>query len=628
MSLTRRDEINGILFAQARTRLVTLERLHRQYPALLSHCEYKIRQADYVSDYFYPSALNNRAIVSSVEITKKLCEKLSCNFAGPKGQCTSNDVAYNYRLGDRPEFQTACEPACFNLLNNPTYHEDGTELPQMLRVQYNNGRCAIVPSGATWAEIPLYRSSEIYETRVNDLPVGFNLRHNPFTNSGLSYNYNESYCTAFFDQWDAQNEICYTRWYERIFNAVIGEAIIKLTRAGITALQNNGNTVPQLPNLPDIPPIDQKYHVENWITDINKSFAPPDPNGDNDKIVNDLTPNTSPKRRIEPPNINDDREIPPIVTDFDDGFFDDLMGKILQIIGDILTDPDFYFTIGADIGLELILRGIRKTAKSAINKATSAVAALIARVAATPIPSRIFGAAIRIALTKMVAQVAIKVTAQFLVAIARILVLATSVIGIILVIISIFDILLTFWDPLGFNNKYPPGFLDDVMWNSDLALRQDFQMSSPEITFDMLNFLLSTEEEIIQDNLIAFEWIFEYFMALEVNSEGRRIDRGPLIVLDPSTNLLHPYDAAAARMTVPTRADFIEFEARHQARWELSKHAHQYAWAVSALALAFVFLGTHLFATILFFIALILFAISIINLDVDVILDNVPRPKI
>jgi hypothetical protein len=626
MSLTRQDEINGILFAQSRTRLLTLERLNRQIPHIISHCDYKIRQADYVRDFFYPPVLNNRAIVSQVILTKPMCEKLSCNFAGPNGQCKPNDIAYNYRVGDRSDFETACQPACFNLLRNPTFNDDGTETPQMIRLRYNNNRCAFVPSGATWSEVPLYRSSEIYETRVNDLPVGFNYQRNPFTTSGLAYNYNESYCKAFFDRWDANNEICFTPWYERILNAVIGEAIIKLTRAGITALQNNGNTIPQLPNLPNIPDLDPKYLLNNWILDINPSFTPPDPNGDNDKIVNDLTPMVSPKRVYQPENpsrIYSPELATPTMTDFDDGFFDEMMGKILQIIGDILTDPDFYFALGSDIALELILAGIKKATKAAMKQATPIVNALIRRIASTPIPSRIFGVSLRVAVTKMAAQVAIKVTARVLMAIGRIVVLASSVIGILLIIISIFDILLTFWDPLGFNNKYPPGFLQEVMWNSDLALRQDFQMSTPEITFDMLNFIFSTEEEIIQENIVSFEWIFEYFMSLEVNSEGRRINRGSLIVLDPDANLLLPYDAAAARITIPTREDFINFEERIHTRLKFSNQAHVYAWTVAAIGITFFLLKSFIVATLLIIISIVIFAISLLNYDIDVFIDTV-----
>lgn len=625
MSFTRRDEINAVLFAHSRTRLLTLERLHRQIPHLTSHCEYKIRQADYVSDYFYPPVLQNRAIVSDIKITKTLCEKLSCNFAGPNGQCTATMQAYNYRIGDRAEFEVSCQPGCFNLLRDPTHNDDGVETPQMMRLRFNNNRCAIVPGGATWAEVPLFRSSEIYETRVNDLPVGFNYQRNPNTVSGLAYNYNESYCTAFFDNWDPRNEICVTPWYMMIANAVIGEAMIKLVRSGVTALQNNGNTIPQIPNLPSIPPIDPKYLVNNWITDINKNFAPPDPNGNNDVIINSSAQNILPPReQVSQPN-------PPESTDFDfefdDGWFDGLLGSILQIIGDLLTDPMFYYTIGADIGIELLLSGIRRAAKEAIKKSTPLTLALIRRVTSTPIPSRIFGTSIRIAMTKMVAQVAIKFTAQFLIAMARIVILASSVIGIILIIISVFDILLTFWDPLGFNNKYPPGFLQNVMWNSDLAMRQDFQLSTPEVTFDMLNFIYSTEEEIIQDNIASFEWIFEYFMSLEVNSEGQRINRGQLIRMNPEQDILSPYDRAAAQITVPTRADFIKFEERHGARLNLSNKLNTYAWIVTGVAAAFMLLQTYLVAAILIIIAIFLFAIASLNLELDIFVDNVVNSR-
>ena len=626
MSFTQIDVLNGSLFTNNRTRLLILDRLYNTAPHLLSHCRYTIRRADPSNDFFFPRALENRAIVSDVFITESLCEKLSCNFAGPRGNCKPNDEAYNYLVGDSAVFQTACEPACFNLLRTQTYNDDGVEYPHMSRLTYADNRCVFAPGATIWAEVPLYRSTEIFETRVNDLPAGFNRRVNPTTVSQIGYEYNETFCRSFFDTWDPTTRTCITPWYRMIANVVVGEMVIKMVKAGITALQNDGNSIPPPIGLPPVPPINPRFWRNNWIQDVNTEFILPDPNGDASDIVNTAYVFSKPTKRTPRKSIPTETlpELAP--AEIDDEFFVSSIDKVMAILEFIFTDPEFIASIGVDIVVDMLLSGIRKITKAAMRQATPVVNALLRRVLTTPLPSRVFAVAFRATMTRMVAQVAIKVASQFLLALGRIVVLASSVVGIILIIISVFDIVLSFWDPLGFNNKYPPGFLDDLMRNSDLALRQQFGMSIPQITFDGLSALLLTEEEIITINLQSFEWMFEYFNALEINSEGSRINRGRDISL--GNDLERTYDHAMARLVIPTQRDFMEFEIRHATRWRLSKTANAAAWVMAGGVILLVAFKLNAAALIVVLITVVLFAISMINLDTDAILDTLPKESL
>lgn len=614
MSFTLVDISNATLFANARLRLFTLEQLNQKYPHLISHTRYTIRQADYQDDYFYPSRLNNRAIVSDVFITQKLCEKLSCNIAGPKGNCTRTDEAYNYFVGDDGTINVACEPACFNLTTNPTFNDDGVENPHMIRTKFNNNNCVFVPSGYIWAEIPLFRSTEIYETRVNDLPVGFNQTTEPFTASGLSYKYNETYCKAFFDNWDPNQKICYTTWVQQIFNVVIGEQITKLTKAGIHALKNSGNTIPS-PDLGTVPPIDEKFKLQNWLLDIDESFQVPDADADNDKIIN-----LHGKQRLSP--IIPQKTTNVIESTTDDDINDiilNILNGIIDILIQMFKDPLFVAAIGSDILIDAILSAVKSGSKTVINRIGPILTTFLSR-GIGQMPSRIFAITIRTSLTKMLAQVVLKVTSQAIIALAKIAALASSVVGIILIVISLFDLIFVFWDPLGFNNKYPPEMLDELMWNSDVATRQEFQMSIPRVSFELLTLLLLDETELLTINLQSFYWFAEYFDALEINSEGVRINRGNLINITDDVNV--EWDHGVVRLVIPTQEEFRIFEQKHSNRWRLTRFMGFVGWGCAiAGGILFAF-QMYTAALLIFIICFVVFIISTFNMDFSILVNS------
>lgn len=627
MSYTNVDVANATLYANQRIRLLLINRLHAKFPHLISHCTYNVRKADRVNDYYFPPLLDDRAIMTSAFITEKLCEKLNGNFAGPRGQCKSTDEPYNYWVGDNKRVETACTPACFNLLSDPTFDDDGNELIQMQRLTWNNNQCVFVSAAAIWSESPIFRSNEIFETRVNDLPVGFNFRKNPLSVSGYGYEYNRTYCESFFDTWTG-NE-CITPWYRQILNVVVGESIVKLTQAGITAIKNNGNTIPD-PDLPDLPPVDEKYKLKNWLTDIDESFVVPDPDADANVLVNTreqrdvngffyrMRANLS---KMSTPIPNND------VFD-DDGVYSEAFASlttdsIINLIENIFTDPWFLYSIGIDIMVDGLLHSIKLAAKRVINLATPTMLRLL-RTLTSPMYSRVFAIAFRASMTKMLVTVSLRVATRFLIVLARMAVLASSVIGIILIIISVFDIILSFWDPLGFNEKYPPEYLDLLMRQSDSALRQDFQMTEPRLIFDALPFILLSEQDLIEVSLTSFVWMFEYFNSLEINSEGSRIIRGNLINLDTS-QAEDNMNLSNVRLVIPTQADFFNFEIDHLNRWKISRFVHNVSLTLIVTSLILIMFNMILPAMILLFVAMIVYFVSQFNLTEDFLLHNIPE---
>jgi len=618
---------NATRFTNERIRLLLINRLYNIYPHLISHCRYEVRAADSNNDYFFPSTLRNRAIVTTAFITEKLCEKLNGNFAGPRGECKPNDEAYNYWVGDTGRYETACTPACFNLLQDPTFDDDGKEMLHMSRLTWNNNQCVFVSAAAIWSESPLFRSNEMFETRVNDLPLGFNFRGNPISVSGYGYQFNRVYCESFFDTW--RNNECITPWYRQILNVVVGESMVKLVQSGITAIQNNGNTIPA-PDMPPIPEVDEKFKLRNWLTDIDDTFIVPDPDADLTALANTTSRSSIDgfyyrmKQRLSENILTLDAGS----DDFDttgrfDGFFANMTNEaVVQLIEALFTDPWFLYSLGIDVLVDGMLDGVKTAAKRVIASATPRMIRLL-NTLTSPMYSRVFAIAFRSTMTKMVVTVSLRTATRFIMALARMAALASTVIGIILIIISVFDIILSFWDPLGFGQKYPPEFLNIMMRQSDAALRQDFQMTEPRLMFDALPFILLGDDELVEVSLLGFIWMFEYFNALEVNAEGSRIFRGRLITLDTS-EAQESMDLSNLRLSIPTPADFIEFERKHVNRWSVSRFAHRVAlgfFIVFGVLIAFKLV---LPAIILLFVAFCIYFIGYYNLSEDFIVDNLP----
>jgi hypothetical protein len=626
MSYTNVDVANATLYANQRVRLLLINRLHAKYPHLISHCRYEVRAADPVVDYFFPRVLQNRAIVTNAFITEKLCEKLSGNFAGPRGECKSSDEPYNYWVGDDLKYETACTPACFNLLNDPTFDEDGSELIQMTRLRWHKNQCVFVSAAAIWSESPIFRSNEIYETRVNDLPLGFNYRPNPIAVSGLGYTFNRTYCESFFDTWNGTE--CITPWYRQILNVVVGESIVKLVQAGVTAVVNNGNTIPA-PNMPPIPPVDEKFKLTNWLKDIDETFVIPDPDADATELIN-IRPQQELNgfyHRMRSKLADMTVPVPSDDTFDEDGIFSPTFANltsdsVVQLIESIFTDPWFLYSIGVDVLVDGLLDAVKLAAKRVIQLATPTMIRLL-NTLTSPMYSRVFAIAFRSTVTKMIVTVSLRTATRFLVVLARMAVLASSVIGIILIIISVFDIILSFWDPLGFGQKYPPEFLNLMMQQSDAALRQDFQMTEPRLIFDALPFILLTEEELVEASFTSFIWMFEYFNSLEVNSEGSRIFRGREITLDAS-RANESMNLSNLRLVIPTRTDFFNFEIDHLNRWRISQFAHYVALGLMVAAGVLIAFKMALPAILLLVVAFLVYFVSQYNLTEDFVLDNIP----
>lgn len=605
MSFTDQDMANAMCYANHRLKLANLKHLYTTHPHIASHVKYRVTRADPVADYYYPASFRHRAVKTEMHIDRRLCEKLSCNVAKPDGVCGAAEEASYYRVGDQDVYERVCQPSCYGL----TQH--AADKPQMLRLHYNGGRCNIVPPVVTWLEAPLYRSGERYEKRVNDLPVGFNRGPtDPHTATGLAYEYNKTYCDAFFDNWDPVAKDCRYPWHMTLLNAVVGEAVVKLVRAGVTYAESGRKSDIPRPDLPPAPVIEDVWLKEAWLSDVDAAFVPPDVGADvvdddgdgathtatlGDMIrtvraggAGELTCNQ--RRQLETKArvrrstasavVDDAKHVAQIVKD-----------AILSVM-ESFTTPEFWRNLGINVLSEAILFRLKQVASDAATRLVPKLMETLAAEASSKLLANVLSKSVLAVTANTLGRVAVRAVGHAVIGICKALANIVSVVGIVLAVVNVFDIILSFWDPLSFNKKYDKEILARLMEQSEFALREEYKTSEPALTFDLLCAMLIDQQRTIELGLGVFGFVYEYLDSLTVNSHGVRIDKGGPVVVDFGAHV-----GAAPQPPPPllyTPAQLYRYEREHVRRMRYFAAARRYAVGATALACLCLVAGAHL----------------------------------
>ena len=668
------DLANAAEYAQQRLRLVYLHHLMEKAPHIASHFTYSITQADVEKDYYYPPVFRRKAIKVNIRINPTVCEKISCNTVRTKDACDPTDVAEYLRVGDQELFERVCQPACYNLYNRTVYDDDGKELPQMLRVAPREDKCVIVGGTAIWLEQPYYRSTDHYEKRLNDLPIGFNRGpENPITQSGLQYEYNKTYCDAYFDKWDPVNKDCYVPWYEVILRAVVGESIVKLINSGVVLIENGlKSDIPQ-PDLPKPPPIESIWLLDNWRDDIDPNFILPpidielpdakDGSQRCDDIIYDkndykfvdsrkglaIKPTGEYTKRLIKKTIESTLAktmMPAYERQNLDAFIlkenhtrrvagqqhmrkfavtekqqkvdeqPNIGDILLEILGSILynTDPAYWRDIAIGAIFDVILTQFATITKQLITKIIPKIADLLIN-ATYALLSNVFGGALKCFITMTISRVAIQMASKVIIALCRMLAQAASIIGIVLLIVGFFDIALMIWDPLGYNKKFDKIILKRVMEENEFALREDFNVNRPEMTFDLLCMLMIEPNVGAELGLQIFGFIYEYLDALEVNSEGTRINKGVIVrkYFDKDQQ-----DKTIVESKLWSPDDLYFYEQYHAMRMRYFTSVKPYVLTLTGIGCLLLVLKIYYLALILFILAILVAYTTYLNATVNV----------
>lgn len=560
ISYTDQDRAAAYLFSKANYDIRMIQAMYKKKPHLISKLEFSIRDATQ-KDYYLPKTLIGRAKVTHVKMTESCCKALSCNPMKENQSCRVGDAASWYHVGEAG-FDVQCQPSCFNTAATQVYDTTNTRTPDTPLLNWHAGSCRIVNSQIdNWLTKPRYRADTAYETRLNDLPIGFTRikSDNPF-GSGYTYKNDSAYCGFYELEYDAKTDTCVTSLLEKILGAVVGSSLLQNLKGGIKAAVNGGDTL----KIPSFVPALPKTHlptVEEWQNDIDKTFVVP-------KLVDYTTVSSQPRREKrdastlvigdndnEAENLNNERLVldekhahkiryssyAQSVFKIDDQKAGDgeenpqpdtdhpisSAEKVWEGFFEYITSPEGSLSLGVDFGPQAL-----KKLKSLILKLSEKLGPLMAKLLAK-IPGsvglKVIQTAIQNVALKVVSTALFRIGAQLTLFLARMLAAAASVVGWLLMAAFVFDLMFTFWDPFGYNNLFPPKLPADTMYNGELALRQAFSSSTADYEWDSLIKLILTEEEIFEISIESMLDQVLYLDSLVVNSEGSVIDKGPSV---------------------------------------------------------------------------------------------------
>lgn len=631
-------------YAAQRSKLLKLEYIYKNYPHIASKLKYEIYDADTNQDYYFRDSFANRAIMTNVIVTEDACDSLKCVPWKPSGPCKAEDEARLYRVGQTDNYEVACGPACYHLKDGITYNESGEPEVNIPNVAYNkfNDRCMFTTPAQTWMEFPLSRDTSRYAKRLNNFELGFDKVDDKNFLNGFKYKYNQYYCDQF--ETSLKDDNCVEPWWNILVKVTVGDALFKTMQASIRQITTGTSMKPS--NLPDPPEIDPMYLVVNWKRDVRTNFTVPDPETED---RNALRPTfvtiskpkggiSSGKRRIldakksvtirKPRKVRDSKSDLDTAKDQINIAMADIMGanlktstgtKIMEALKNMFLNEEFLLGLGVDYIIDSFIPRIMKTLTGRLS---SMILKLTTRLGSS-IGTSILRSATVATTARIVTSMAGKLVSKVVLALGRMAAMASSVVGIILIVSALMDILFAYFDPMGFNNQFPKGYLDDLQTAYDSALRQQTGLSQPELNFDVLTTYLLSENEILEISFEEFIWVFEYLDHLVVNSEGSRIDKGDELDLneydDETVNDMLD-EMAANDLKIYTQNELKEFEENHFKRLKIVQ-------SLNILGMLFIVIGTALMivnpilSMLVILFAIFLFILSYICVQSDIVFE-------
>jgi hypothetical protein len=143
----------------------------------------------------------------------------------------------------------------------------------------------------------------------------------------------------------------------------------------------------------------------------------------------------------------------------------------------------------------------------------------------------------------------------------RILIKASSVVGLILIIFTLVDLILAFWDPFGYNNMFPREFPQDLslaFLSAYFAGLQDGNVDFVEFLPEYFSDLIEDDDSAVLDSLL---YILDYVSELEVNSNGQQLNFEHSEVIEDFDEITL-IGSVLASSALYTRLDFMEYTER------------------------------------------------------------------
>lgn len=565
-TLTAVDLLNASRYATHQQRLDLIPRWRRKFPHIF--LDYEIRAADN-DDYYVPPRLRDRAVAVKVTFSKAGCESMTCY---PFHETGSVDYSTPFNYTQTSDTTVAyANPACYNLDRAAATRDGAENEVQAPELRYTDGgKCILVDTlTKMYFNTPYLRTEEHLIQGVDDVP-GFNITADDalFPERFIGH-FNEAYCRRFGRS--LINGGCSVQWWESLIGFVLGDSIyitLKLLSNNIFAELRNFNYTRPSPVLPAKPTVDSDAILQRWLrarddrVDVDFESSLPDHRslsdlgiGDNQKLVYTAEHGftkvpfqrhlkfrqSSPTAAREPFNSTDDATLDEIISQF-------------------LEDNALIFGIVTDFGFELLLNQFKALLKNLNTKIIPALKRMLT-LSSKRLTTKLLGETYKAALVHSVNRMALKAVSTMAKAMTRILIKASSVVGLILILFTLVDLILAFWDPFGYNNMFPREFPQDL----SLAFLSAYFTGLQDNNVDFVEFLPEYFSDLIEDDdsaiLDSLLHILDYVSELEVNSNGQQLnfEQSETVEDFDEVTLMGSVLASSA---LYTRLDFMEYTER------------------------------------------------------------------
>ncbi|AIE47855.1 p74 [Peridroma alphabaculovirus] len=563
-TLTQVDYLNAEKYSYNLRNLRYISQWRAKMPHIL--IDYDIRAAG-DDDYYVPAALADKALRVHVKFSERGCASMSCypfsetgpvNVATPTAYTQTSETAVRY-----------AQPACYNLDRAAATREGAENEVQAPELRYTaGGRCLLVDTlSKMYLNSPYLRTDEHLIKGVDDVP-GFNVRpsDDPVFPERYVGTFNEAYCRRFGR--NLLNGGCHTAWWESLIGFVLGDTIyitMKMLANNVFSELRSFDYRRPSPVLPAPPTVDAERELVEW-----RNVRDPFVDVDFEKKFGEYT--TYADLGI------DDHTM--LVYTAERGFSRQPHARKLAFRvatssspSRSMSDDDLNFIISQFLEDQALILGIATS--FGFDYLFDALKALLKRINSTLIPllkqtlvntsrrvtARILGETYKAAVSQAFSTIALKTISTVAKALTRIAIKAASVVGIILIIMSIADLILGLWDPFGYNNMFPREFPDDLSLSFLTAYFDSFGGSRDFIEFipEYFDELINTEDII---DLASLSDLLEYVASLEVNSNGQRLDldEGEAITDFDEVTLVGD---ALASSALYTYLDFMQYTERH-----------------------------------------------------------------
>ncbi|AUR45049.1 occlusion derived envelope protein [Spilosoma obliqua nucleopolyhedrosis virus] len=593
--LTAVDMTNASRYATHMHRLEFIGRWRERLPHIL--IDYTLRPASSDDDYYVPPRLRDRALAVKVAFSRRGCDSMSCYPFHETG-VVSNETPFAYTQTSETSVAYA-QPACYHLDRAAAMREGAENEVQSAEFTYTpNNQCVLVDSTSKmYFNSPYLRTEEHTIMGVDDVPA-FNVRPDPdpLFPERFKGEFNQAYCRRFGR--DLMNGGCSFRWWESLIGFVLGDTIyvtFKLLANNIfSELRDFDYTAPS-PILPPRPVVDSNAVLAEWRGvrdraidwDFEKQFreAPTlqqlGMEIDGELLQLSYTAETGFSKtpiayvaRGAPRVANDTRAFARSVDD----------ESLEAIIASFLEDYSIVFGIATDIGFDMLMTAF----KTMLKRVNTALIPALRRVLSTTsqrVTVRLLGETYKAALVHSMNRIAIRTLTTAAKALTRIAIKASSVVGIVLILLTLADLVLALWDPFGYSNMFPREFPDDM---SRTFLTAYFETLDATSSREIIEFLPEFFSDIVEtDDDATFQSLFhllDYVAALEVNSDGQ------MLQLDESEEIKDFDEAtlvgqALASSSLYTRLDFMQYTFRQNTLLAMNRNNNKYNKVITGLFL-------------------------------------------